>query len=119
MSHYAYEVKEATTTINKKDFENVLSKIKKEVATDKWVHYGWRNNMLNAETLEDVASEFNIQLADEGNGNYRPVINNVYVSNFFPKLIEIVAPFMTDGELVIDNEYNIVTIAFKNGQVQS
>ena len=116
MGHYAYELKEATTTINKENFNEVLSKIKEEVGTDKWKSYGWRQSVLNAETLEDVAKEFNIKLVDEGEDNYRPYINDVYVSDFFKYLINIVAPYMTDGEIQVDDEYDEVTIIFNDGR---
>lgn len=118
MGHYAYELEESTTLINKADFDTVLSKIKKEVNKDKWKGYGWRDSVLNAKTLEDVITkEFGIQLVDEDEGYYRPVINNVYVSNFFSYLIEIVAPFMTDGEIRVDDEYGIKTIEFEDAKV--
>lgn len=116
MGHYAYELKEATTTINKENFNEVLSKIKEEVGTDRWSCYGWRQDVLEAETLEDVAKVFNIQLVDEGDDNYRPYINDVYVSNFFKYLINIVAPYMTDGEIQVDDEYDTVTIKFEDGK---
>lgn len=118
MGHYAYEIEKITTFINKEDFNKVLDRIKEEVNKDKWKGYGWRDSVLNAKTLEDVAKEFGIQLTDEGGGYYRPVINGVYVSNFFTYLIDIVAPFMTYGEIKVDNEYGIVTIVFENGEVQ-
>ena len=115
MGHYAYELKEATSFINKKDFNTVLEKIKEEVKTPKWSCYGWRNSVLKAETLEDFAKEFNIQLVEEENDNYRPEINDVYVSNFFRYLIEIIAPYMTNGEININDEYDDVLIVFENG----
>ena len=83
---------------------------------ESWKSYGWRDYVLNAETLEDVAKEFNIKLVDEGEGNYRPYINDVYVSNFFKYLINIVAPYMTDGEIQVDDEYDTVTIEFTDGR---
>ena len=115
MGHYAYELTEATTFINKKHFDKVLTKIKNEVKQDRWRGYGWRDAVLNTETLEDFAKEFNIQLIDEGNDNYRPYINDVYVSDFFRPLIHIIAPYMTDGEIKVDDEYDTVTIEFDNG----
>lgn len=118
MGHYAYEVQEATTLINKDCFNEVLSKIKEVVSKDKWRGYGWRSDVLNAQTLEDVAREFNIQLTEEGDGYYRPVIDSVYVSIFFDELIHIVTPYMTDGEIKVDNEYGIVTFVFEDGTVR-
>lgn len=118
MGHYAYELKEATTFINKENFNEVLTKIKEEVGTDKWSGYGWRDAVLNAEIFEDVTKEFGIELIDEGNGDYRPFINNIYVSNFFKYLIHIVAPYMSDGEIQVDDEYGVVTIIFENGEAK-
>ena len=116
MGRYVYELKEATTTINKGNFNEVLTKIKEEVGTSRWSCYGWKQHVLEAETLEDVAKIFNIQLVDEGDGNYRPVINDVYVSDFFKYLINIVAPYMTDGEIQVDDGYDTVTIEFEDGK---
>ena len=118
MGNYAYELKETTTTINKANFDEILAKIKEEVMLHLWWNYGWRENVLKAETLEDVTKEFGIELIDEGNGNYRPYINGIYVSNFFKYLVDIVAPYMTDGEIQVDDEYSKVTVIFENGKAQ-
>lgn len=118
MGNYAYELKEATTLINKKDFSKVLEDIKNEVRKKEWKCYGWRDDVLNAETLEDIARIFNIKLTYEGNGFYRPVVNNVYVSYFFKDLIKIVAPYMTDGKIMINDEYDDIVITFCNKQVK-
>ena len=116
MGTYAYELKEATTFINKENFEQVLFEIKLEVETSQWAGYGWRDHVLDAKTLEDVAKIFGIQLIDEGDGNYRPVINDVYVSQFFDYLIDIVAPYMSDGEIQVNDGYDVVIIEFKDGK---
>jgi hypothetical protein len=118
MGHYAYELKEATTFINEENFDEVLVKIIEEVATDKWKGYGWRDSVLNAVSFEDVAREFGIELIDERDGNYRPFINGVYVSSFFKYLIHIVAPYMSDGEMQVDDEYGVTIIVFENGEAQ-
>ena len=81
MGNYAYELKEATTFINKEDFNKVLEDIKREVRKEEWRCYGWRNNVLNAKTLEDViVNEFRIKLFDEGDGYYKPIINGINIS---------------------------------------
>lgn len=115
MSHYAYEVQDATTRINRSDFE-VVERIKDAARTEKWCGYGWRNELLDATTIEEVAEIFGIELVDEGEGYYRPFIDEVYVSHFFETMIDIVAPYMTDGVIKVDDEYNIVTIVFENGK---
>ena len=117
MGYYAYELHKATTTMNKESFDEVLTKIKEEVGKDKWKGYGWRDSVLNAETFEEALEEFGILLEDEGNGNYRPVINDVYVSNFFESLAYIVAPYMTCGEIEVEHDYGAVTIVFEDGKV--
>lgn len=116
MGHYAYELHKATTTMNKENFDEVLVKIKEEVSKDKWKGYGWRDAVLNAETFEEALEEFGILLEYEGNGNYRPVINDVYVSNFFGSLTHIVAPYMTDGEIQVEDDYGVVDIIFEDGK---
>ena len=119
MSHYAYEVQEATSFLDKENFELLggVEEIKNVVRTEKWCGYGWRNSVLEATTADDIARIFSVQLVDEGAGFYRPVIEDAYVSNFFKELINIVAPYMTDGEIKVDEEYNIVTIKYEDGKV--
>ena len=118
MSHYAYELNESTTYIKKIKYDEILTKIKKEVEKPEWNCFGWRNSVLNAETFEDVMYEFNIQLIDVNDDLARPVIEDVYVSAFFGTLLEIVAPFMTDGTMTIDDEYDQFEIIFKNGKMK-
>lgn len=115
MGHYAYETKDATTFIDMSGFE-LVEDIKNAVRMEKWNCYGWRNDVLKAETVEEIANVFNIKLVDEEDGYCRPVIDCVYVSHFFSDLIKIVAPYMTDGVIEVDDEYNIVTITFENGK---
>ena len=118
MSHYANELQKVTAFIHEENFDKVLNDIKNTVATKRWLGFGWRENVLNARTLEDFTNEFAIKLVDEGNGYFRPVIKNVYVSTFFEDLIYIIAPYMTNGEIVVDDEYNNVTITFDDGKVR-
>ena len=119
MGNYAYETDYATTTINKRNFDKVLAKIKEEAATEQWKGFGWRDSVLKAETFEDVAEKiFGIELVDEGGGDYRPYIDGTYVSSFLKNLIDIVAPYMSNGEILIEDDYGEVNIIFENGKVQ-
>lgn len=119
MSHYAYEVQEATAYLDGDLASNLnlVEKIKNVARTEKWCGYGWRDRLLEAKSIFEIARIFGIQLVDEGMELYRPVIDGAYVSNFFKELIDLVAPFMTDGEINVDDEYNIVTIQFEDGNV--
>ena len=118
MGDYAYEVQEATAFLDMDQFIlcNGIKQVQDVVRTEKWCGYGWRDELLEAKNAYDVAKVFGIQLIDEGVGFYRPVINDVYVSSFFKELINIVAPYMTDGIIKVDDEYNIVTIQFEDGK---
>ena len=118
MSTYINELTEATTTINKSDFNEVLAKIKYAASADKWTQYGWRNDVLQAKTLIDVMNIFNIELSGDENGNYRPIINNVYLSSFFDDLVHIIAPYMTDGKIIVDDGYFTTIVTFNNHDVQ-
>lgn len=115
MSHYATEIKKATCYIHKSDFETVRKEIQSVVDRDGWLHYGWHDEVLKATTLEEILSEFNIRLVNEYGNYYRPVIEDVYVSSFFDTLIMIIGKYMTNGKIVVDDEYGIVTVKFKDG----
>lgn len=118
MSHYATEIKPATCYIHKEDFNEILYRIKKAAEAKCWNCYGWQKAVLNANTLEDVAKEFDIQLLHEYGNYYRPYIFDVYVSDFFKTLIEIMSYFMTNGKIMVNDEYSDVTIKYKNGSVK-
>ena len=118
MGYYANELREATTFINEESFSKVLTKIKEEVNTDRWKGFGWRDAVLKSETLEEALEEFSLQLEEVEEGNYRPVIHDVYVSFFFDYLIHIVAPYVTNGEIQVEHDYGSETIVFEDGQVQ-
>lgn len=115
MSHYANELKEATCYINSNDFEEARIAIQECVRRGDWQCYGWYNVVLKAKTFEDLLGEFDIKLEPVYGNYYRPVICDVYVSMFFPTLISIMEDYMTKGKIVVDDEYNIVTIKFKDG----
>lgn len=115
MSHYATEIKKATCYIHSSDFETVRKEIQSVVNRDGWSHYGWHDEVLKATTLEEILSEFDIRLVNEYGNYYRPVIEDVYVSNFFDALIQIVANYMTNGKIKVDDEYGIVVVKFKDG----
>lgn len=117
MSTHISECIEATTTMNKDDFDTVLANIKTAASLPKWKRYGWKDTVLEAKTFNDVMKEFNIGLVDMGNGNYRSVFNHVYVSDFFKDLLNIVTPYMTDGEIIVDDSYTITTITFNNNHM--
>lgn len=112
MSHYIYDLEDATTTINRKDFNTVLAAIKQEVKKPKWNSYGWKDDVLKAETLEEVAWIFDIGLCNVSDGNYRPVFAGTYASDFFKYLLEIVTPYMSTGKIVIADEYEKKLINF-------
>lgn len=118
MSNYSYEVQEATSFLDMDKFIlcGGVKQIQDAARTEKWCGYGWRNDLFEAKNAYDVAKIFGIELCDEGVGFYRPVIENTYVSNFFETMIEVVAPYMTDGIIKVDDEYNIVTIKFEDGK---
>lgn len=112
MSHYIYDLEDATTTINRKDFNTVLATIKQEVKKPKWNCYGWKDDVLKAEALENVAWIFDIGLCDVSDRNYRPVFDGTYASDFFKYLLEIVTPYMSTGKIVIDDGYVKKSIDF-------
>ena len=118
MSHYAYEVEEATAFLDMDHFIlfNGVKRIQDAARTERWCGYGWRDELLKAQTADDVARIFGIGLVDEGAGFCRPIIDGIYVSRFFDTLIDIMAPFMTNGFIKVDDEYNIVTIVFEDGK---
>ena len=110
MSTYVNELKKATTLVHEDDFKTILRKIKTEAAKSKWTCYGWRNDALKSKNLRTALSVFGIKLADEGNGYYRPVIKDTYVSDAFEALITIAAPYMTEGEIVVDDGMYKITV---------
>lgn len=112
MSHYIYDLEDSTTTINRKDFNTVLAAIKQEVEKPKWNCYGWKDDVLKAETLEEVAWIFDIGLCNVSDGNYRPVFAGTYASDFFKYLLEIVTPYMSIGKIVIADGYGKKLINF-------
>ena len=110
MSTYVNELKKATTLVHEDNFKTILRKIKTEAAKSKWACYGWRNDILKSKNLRTALSIFGVKLADEGNGYYRPVIKDTYVSDAFETLITIAAPYMTEGEIVVDDGMYKITV---------
>ena len=118
MSHYANEIKEATCYMHEADFKEALIAVQKEVMHTAWMGFGWRSSVLGATSFEDVCKEFSIRILRVYGHYYKPIINDVYCSSFLMNFADIVAPHMTNGKIVVDNEYEIVTIKFKNGSVK-
>ena len=119
MSHYATEIKKATCYINSGDFAELRDRIKLVVGLNRWSSYGWRDAVRNAETLTDILSEFNIELERVYGNYYKPVINGAYVTEFFKlALVDMAARYMTNGKIVVDDEYKIITITFNDGKAR-
>ena len=117
MSHYANEFREATCYINRADFVEAAAKIRGACQTEEWVGYGWRDDLLDAYDLFDVGNIFNIGFEPVYGNYYRPVIKDVYVSRFFDTMIKVVAPYMTNGIMEIDDEYGTHIIEYLNGEL--
>lgn len=84
---------------------------------------GWRDEVMNAETLADVARVFNIELYHTdalGDGcQVLPIFNEVYHSGYFAQLLPRVAPFMADGRLeLLDSDYGLYVVEFKGGRAK-
>ena len=118
MSNYIFELEPATCAVKKNEIEAFAKAIKEAVSDSRWDHYGWKPNIMKAKDLYDIAKEFDIELIDEGDGTLRPYFNSTYQSGFFEDLTKIAAPFMTDGEIFINNEYSDIRIEYLNGELQ-
>ena len=115
MSHYATDIKKATCYMHIDDMEEVLGEIWETVKT--WNHYGWQSNVLEALTLPEALREFDIGIEHVYGNYYRPIFDETYCSAFFRELADIVAPYMTNGQIVVDNEYGIMTVGFEDGEL--
>lgn len=113
MSRYFDEIKGSTISVDRKDFPNILSAVKKEVSLPKWNRYCWKSQLLAMDTLEDVLRMFSIGLKSENATRFCPVIEDVYVSDFLGELLKSAVPYMSDGNITITDGVKVFSIDVK------
>lgn len=118
MSSYLY-TKNGEITFNSEFADEMLAAIKKEANNKSWDNYGWVNEIRNAESLEDVLKEFEIDVKDIGNGWVSCTVNDAYNSSFLKTMLECTAEYLEDSEMQISNsDYDdILIVRIKNGNV--
>lgn len=118
MSYYLTETKPATVRLCEKDFSEILQKIQREISSNRWLGYGWRDRALKAKTLPELMGVFGIRLLTDGQGMFRPYIKSVCSSRFFSSLILLLASYLTDGLIVVvDEDGQTYAAVFSNGGV--
>ncbi len=113
MSRYVTETKATTAAVNQDHFPVILAALK-ERARD-FNGYSWQEDFLKAPDLFAALLEFGIFLESAGEGYYKPVIDDVYVSAFAKDIIRIFAPY-TIGEIhLTDGLYDIAIVYTNDG----
>lgn len=122
MSSYIQAI--STKSYFKEEHKEDLLKLAKSAAAAyaPGLSIGWRADVLNAETLADVAREFNITLYHTdslGDGvQVLPIVNETYRTDFFKQLLPLIAPYMSDGSIeLLDSDYGLYVVEFKGGAV--
>lgn len=118
MSNYMYDIKPSTAGFKEESKVAMCDAIRKAASDPEWDHYGWANCYRNAERLEDQLNEFGITLREEDDLLFFE-FNDVYESAFFQTMMKTIAPFMSDGVMLIDNEYVVLGYVFENGTVKT
>lgn len=114
MSQYLTDVKPATCRIEKRNAQTLAEVLKAAAKNHAYDHYGWQSSMINAETLDDIAQIFDIKLIDEGD-DLRPMLKNTYYSDFFRDISTFIAPFVTNGQIVVhNNENREIKLTYRN-----
>lgn len=118
MGSYLY-TKNGEITFNSEFADEMLAAIKKEANNKSWDNYGWANEIRNAESLEDVLKEFEIDVEDIGNGWVSCTVNDAYNSAFLGVMLECTAEYLEDSEIEISNsdDDDILIVRIKNGNV--
>ena len=122
MSRYVSAINQTTAIVHEDDFSSILSDIKERASSDKYISYGWRNELLETNHLIDAMKVFGIKLVHVGlfsSGFCCPIINDVYVSVFFKDMIQAFAPYAMGGIVVADSYGDCTTIDFKHGEVKT
>ena len=95
MSEYLTALKTTTGWKDKDDW--MVLNIIKEIAGRYPVNYGWRQDILDAETTREACEEFNITLYSAMGDLNIPILNNTYNSQFIEDVAKAIAPYMVDG----------------------
>lgn len=109
---------ETTTRFKASDSGRILAAFQ-EVAESYPTNYGWRQTVLDATSLKEIADEFNIQLyhTDTPAGCIIPILSDTYLSDLFIDILPKIAPYMANGKIAgLDSEGGDFSITFKNGK---
>ncbi len=106
------------------DFPALLQDIKNELKKDdKWNHYGWYEEVLNARDIDFnyvIERIFNIDIIHVYGPYYRPSFKDTYKSMFFKDLVVLTRQYFTNGTIYCeDSENNRYEIHYEDGSIKS
>ena len=117
MGFYITSIGESTTGYKEADADKIFQAIESAAWDEKWDHYGWANKVRGAFNLDDIFNKaFGIKMRKEDDVTYLE-FEEVYESDFFDSMFDIMAPYMTSGVMYLDKEYTEVALTFEEGKV--
>ena len=117
MATYFNEVSPATTSIEVKNIPVVAGKVKASMLAYKYAEQcEYYSALKNATSVKDIFDIFNIKFELKDNRFY-PVIKDIEVRAGYKTLLENIAPYMNDGNLIAKDDYHVYTIKFSGGKI--
>lgn len=109
-----------TTSFALEDSDAILEKLRAMASDEKWSNYGWRDDVANAKSLDEIAYAFGITLnfvGEDGQVRLAPEFNDVYRSMCFDDMAQVVAPYMSNGVIEGVSGFGKWQCVFKDGKV--
>ena len=109
-----------TTRFHAADADKIKIRIQ-AVASGYPSNYGWRETVLNAATLQEIAEEFGVMLhpTDYPERCIIPILKETYRSSLFRDILPHISEFFDNGHIdMIDSDGRHYRVTFRNGKAK-
>jgi len=117
MTNTFNEYSPATTSIEVKNVPVVAGLVKSAMLGYKYAsNCEWYDTLTSAKSVKEIFDIFNIKFTLKDNRFY-PVVKDIPVHVAFKDVLEKVAPYMNEGNLIVQDDYHVYTLKFSGGKI--
>jgi hypothetical protein len=117
MTNTFNEYSPATTSIEVKNVPIVAGLLKSAMMGYKYApNCEWYATLSDAKSVKEIFDIFNIKFELKENRFY-PVVKDIPVHVAFKTVLENIAPYMNDGDLIVQDDYHVYTLKFRAGKI--
>lgn len=114
-----YLTAQKTTTRIKAENVDTVKIIIQAIASGYSSCYDWRQTVVYADSLQEIADEMGFYLHECRNGDIIPILNDTYSTNLYRDILTHISPYMEDGFIKVHaTDGERFYISFRNGKAR-